>query len=106
MISPRFKVISPTGEYIASFKHPAHAAHFIRATFPGSRAHIRDGSTTGPVVYRESTDGLETSARAHDLIWQRIQEHGDQQYDKRYGAGAAAKLRDERPALVEMVIDG
>jgi len=59
-ISPKFKLITPAGDYIGSAKTPDAAGHFVRTMSDG--AVVRYGSTSGPILYRtRAGEGVATT---------------------------------------------
>ena len=53
--APRFKVFSPTGEYVASCKYPSDAAAIVAAY--GEAAQIRDGHSKKHTLFTNGPDG-------------------------------------------------
>lgn len=60
--SPRWKVYSPTGEYVAACRYVEDAAAVV--ALYGDGAHIRDGH--GARVYTNGTDG--DASESYDAV--------------------------------------
>lgn len=63
--SPRFKVYTPDGEYIAACKYSEDAAMLASLGY-GKGATIRDGHTKRSIVWTEGVDG--DGSESYDLV--------------------------------------
>jgi hypothetical protein len=71
--SPRFKIFSATGEYLAATKRPEEAA--VLVAFLGHGAEVRDGHAVKHCVWREGSEALPASESVDfvaSTIWARV----------------------------------
>ena len=75
--SPRFKVFTEQGEYVASAKTPTIAAMVVSGLGGGT---IRDGH--GPIVWTDGKDGDagESYDVVEDIVWSRIRARSHARY--------------------------
>jgi hypothetical protein len=71
--SPRFKVYTPSNNYVGCVKHPEDAAVLVNAYGPG--ATIRDGHRKRDIVWTEGVDGDagESYDAVAELVWNRCE---------------------------------
>lgn len=93
--TPRFKVFSPDGEYVASAKTPEVAAMVVGGLDGGV---IRDSSTNGPIVWTDGRDGFAGDSYNYvaEVVWQRIREAANKRFAQYRDAGTISEAEYQR----------